>query len=1206
MIGIQGNFNKVPMPVPQSIPQPSEQEEIIEDQNLDNTGGQDYITEVLNISKIKEGFYIGDKIAAISIEVVVQFKLTHMINSSGNQIINQWETIGMKYLTLNWSENPNQILFDSNDEIADKILFFIDDSFINGEGLLAHSFKGQNRVCIVVLIYLMKKYKWSLKKSMEYLKSKKQDVDIPSFFLSQLIKFESRLIQRGELTKDIPWSFENLEDPEEKLLRNTYINGLNMINKSNKNDEYANYNKNCRHILWADSNPYQQIPISVIDLDKDLFFKKNIRPIFPHMQKRVLKPCIKSAKNNFNNVKKDKVNEEKNIRQNLNNNIINNIIKKNFLNNNNMLISNNNKNSRKNLQNNDEENNIEKLETINVQNNNLMINNIQKNNILNNKNFIKNEIMNNKPNENNVLINNKNAIINNTNQNQNKNFVNNSISIKNNMINNNIPIKNSALNSSIPNKGGIIINNKKVKKNINYIMNENVVNMINDNKILKTMKRNMSETQQVERQQNQNNFFVNSYKLSNNNYIENIEPNIRIKNEFNNNFENNQINAMNKFVPNEIINYKIYDSKDNNKINNIIDKRMGDSNPQRNIKEENIIIIANKCDNIIKNNINNYYINQIGTINNNINNNISNSGNNINNNQNIHNYNYQKKIKQNQNNENMEQNNNNFNINNIKQRSNMNNNNINNKIVNNNINNKKKQNNNLNKNAKENNSIINQNDFEEIPQELKLKEFRSFNNSKILKNNIKNILGNNHKQILGINNNDSNYYFLGPNYNTANNIDSNITPKNTKNSAKIITNLSNNSNGKKFKIIDNINVNNYNSANYNSCSKKKHAHNHNHNNHNANNKINNNNMKENKNRHNHNFNVIINTRKGYDNVQSSPNQFLGRTSPRNNNTNKCDPIISNYNPIKKNKNNNRSISNNSKSKNYQNYESYGNNINSPNSPNNANDNNYNLPSNKPLNNFNPNLIKRKGTPTAGHQMIKINNINNNPVKIKNNIFINNKKPSTPDMIINKSGTMVNNNSYIGPKINNTNNIFNYSVNKSAHLSNNSLYGNKLRKYRGLNNLQRPATAPHKDKTTKEKRGNQVIHHIQETKKGINNYNKNAHKANQRPASAGQGKFNHNKEHNKEKEKDKEKIEKNNFKYSSNNLNGFSIGKKIEIDFGKYKNSFTRKRVASPTIISNNKISLGNSNNYKINAAKYRLPSPMIKSTITTMSSGKVM
>ena len=357
---------------------------------------------------------------------------------------------------------------------------------------------------------------------------------------------------------------------------------------------------------------------------------------------------------------------------------------------------------------------------------------------------------------------------------------------------------------------------------------------------------------------------------------------------------------------------------------------------------------------------------------------------------------------------------------------------------------------------------------------------------------------------------------------------------------------------------------------------------------------NNNKEKENRNRHNHNFNIIINTRKGYEN-QTSPNQFLGRTSPRNNNSTynnnyKYDPIISNYNPIKKNKNINRSISSNSKNKNYQNYDNYENN----NNINNVNVNNYNISSNKPLNNFNPNLIKRKGTPTAGHQMIKINNINNNPVKIKNNIFTNNKKPSTPDMIIKKSQTMVNNNSYIGPKINNTNNLF---INKSAHFNNNSIYGNKFKKNKNYNGIQRPATAPHKDKPTKEKKRNQAIHHINETKKGINNYNKNVHKVNQRPASAGQGKYNH-----KEIEKEKDnKIEKNNnYKYSANNLNGFSIGKKIEIDFGsKYKNSFTRKRMASPQLMSNNnKLSLGNNNN-KINAAKYRLPSPMIKSSSNT-------
>ena len=74
MIGIHSNINKVPIINSQLINRPSEQEEPSEEnntQNIENINGQDYITEVLNISKIKEGFYIGDKIAAISIEVVV-------------------------------------------------------------------------------------------------------------------------------------------------------------------------------------------------------------------------------------------------------------------------------------------------------------------------------------------------------------------------------------------------------------------------------------------------------------------------------------------------------------------------------------------------------------------------------------------------------------------------------------------------------------------------------------------------------------------------------------------------------------------------------------------------------------------------------------------------------------------------------------------------------------------------------------------------------------------------------------------------------------------------------------------------------------------------------------------------------------------------------------------------------------------------------
>ena len=44
------------------------------------------------------------------------------------EIINQFESIGIKYLTLNWSESPKCILFNQNDEIASRILNFVEDS----------------------------------------------------------------------------------------------------------------------------------------------------------------------------------------------------------------------------------------------------------------------------------------------------------------------------------------------------------------------------------------------------------------------------------------------------------------------------------------------------------------------------------------------------------------------------------------------------------------------------------------------------------------------------------------------------------------------------------------------------------------------------------------------------------------------------------------------------------------------------------------------------------------------------------------------------------------------------------------------------------------------------------------------------------------------------------------------------------------------
>lgn len=126
-------------------------------------------------------------------------------------------------------------LFDGKDEISHRIVTFIDDCTNKGEGLLISSLKGKNRCCIVVLIYLMKKYRWSLEKSIEYLQSKKNDMDIMKQFLTQLSLFEARLNKIGARSTDWnsilkPYLGLNKYDTEEALMQNTFLNGISKKN----------------------------------------------------------------------------------------------------------------------------------------------------------------------------------------------------------------------------------------------------------------------------------------------------------------------------------------------------------------------------------------------------------------------------------------------------------------------------------------------------------------------------------------------------------------------------------------------------------------------------------------------------------------------------------------------------------------------------------------------------------------------------------------------------------------------------------------------------------------------------------------------------------------------------------------------------------------------------------------------------------------
>lgn len=54
------------------------------------------------------------------------------------------------------------------------IFEFIEEAMEAGESCLIHSMHGKSRSCAVLASYLMKKYSWSLNKTLEFVNSKKE------------------------------------------------------------------------------------------------------------------------------------------------------------------------------------------------------------------------------------------------------------------------------------------------------------------------------------------------------------------------------------------------------------------------------------------------------------------------------------------------------------------------------------------------------------------------------------------------------------------------------------------------------------------------------------------------------------------------------------------------------------------------------------------------------------------------------------------------------------------------------------------------------------------------------------------------------------------------------------------------------------------------------------------------------------------------
>ena len=121
----------------------------------------------------------------------------------------------IKYLNIaQWNEHRMPGIFDL--DFVYKIANFIDEATFNYSSCLIVS--NENKCCSILtaIIYLMIKFKWTALRSIDFMNSKKSDIEITKLILKSLKilenKIHSKMIKRfkiAELQMRNDWHIEN-------------------------------------------------------------------------------------------------------------------------------------------------------------------------------------------------------------------------------------------------------------------------------------------------------------------------------------------------------------------------------------------------------------------------------------------------------------------------------------------------------------------------------------------------------------------------------------------------------------------------------------------------------------------------------------------------------------------------------------------------------------------------------------------------------------------------------------------------------------------------------------------------------------------------------------------------------------------------------------------------------------------------------------
>jgi hypothetical protein len=90
-----------------------------------------------------------------------------------------------------------------------RLFYFIEEKNMSG-------FNQYKKACCVLAAFFMMRYQWTLYKTLEYLNSRRPDLEIRASFFHQLTQLEQKLQKQGLGAKHSTWDDGDSTNPEDK------------------------------------------------------------------------------------------------------------------------------------------------------------------------------------------------------------------------------------------------------------------------------------------------------------------------------------------------------------------------------------------------------------------------------------------------------------------------------------------------------------------------------------------------------------------------------------------------------------------------------------------------------------------------------------------------------------------------------------------------------------------------------------------------------------------------------------------------------------------------------------------------------------------------------------------------------------------------------------------------------------------------------